>query len=163
MIQNRPILSLLVLTLALPFLVSCERVAKDSSAEDIQAIKAVRKQFTDAFNRGDAAAVAALFTEEAKRLPQNRPMIVGREGIQASFQAGHDAGVGDLQATVIELSVSGDMAYVVGKYTLTIQPEEGEAISVSGKYVWIFKRENGSWKINVGIFNNSPPLPAPEE
>jgi len=64
---------------------------------------------------------------------------------------------------VIELSVNGDMAYVVGKYTLTIQSEEGEAIGVSGKYVWILKRENVTWKINVGIFNNSPPLPAPEE
>jgi len=77
MIHNHPILSLLVLTLAVPFLVSCTTAPKDTTAEDRQAIKAVRKQFSDAFNRGDAAAVAALYTEEAKSLLPNRPMIVG--------------------------------------------------------------------------------------
>ncbi len=90
-------------------------------------------------------------------------MFVGREGIEEFFQAGFDAGVGDLQGTVIELSVSGDMAHVVGMYSLTIQPEEGEAISDNGKYVEIWRRENGTWKINVGIWNSSLPLSAPEE
>ena len=163
MIHNHPILSLLVLTLAVPFLVSCEKALKDTSAEDIKAIKAASEQYAEAFNRGDAAAFAALFTEGAKVLPPNSPMIVGREGIQAFNQGGFDAGVGDLQGTVIELSLNGDMAHEVGKYTLTIQPEEGEAISDSGKYLVIWKRENGSWKVDVNIWNSSLPLPAPEE
>ncbi len=42
------------------------------------------------------------------------------------------------------------------------KPEEGEAISDSGKFVTIWKRENGSWKVDVDIFNSSLPLPAPE-
>ena len=164
MIHNHPILSLLVLTLAVPFLVSCTTAPPpDTTAEDSQAINAVRKQFTDAFNQGDAAAVAALYTEEANLLPPNSPMIVDRKGIQAFWQNGIDAGGRDLQLTVIELSVNGDMAYEVGKYTLTIQPEEGEAISDNGKYLVIWKRENGSWKVDVAIFNSSLPLPAPEE
>ena len=65
---------------------------------------------------------AALHTEEAKRLPPNSPMIVGMESIQAFIQAALDAGAGDLQATIIDLHENGDMAYAVGKYTLTIQP-----------------------------------------
>ena len=164
MTHNHPILSLLVIMLAVPFLLSCTTAPPpDTTAEDTQAIKAVRNQLTYNFNRGDAAAVASLYTDEAKLLPPKRPMIVGKEGIQAFNQAGFDAGVGDLRFTVIELSVNGDMAYVVGKQTVTIQPEEGEAISESNKYVWILKRENGSWKLDVAIFNSSLPLPAAEE
>ena len=163
MIHNHPILSLLVLTLAVPFLVSCTTAPPpDTTAEDLQAIKAVSEQFTNAYNQGDATAVAAYYTEEAKRLPPNSPMIVGRESIQAIYQASFDAGVGDLRITVIELSVSGDMAHEVGKYTDTTQPDVGEAISDSGKYVRIWKRVNGSWKVDVLIFNTSLPLPAPE-
>ena len=162
--RNHPIQYLLVIMLAMPFLVSCTTAPPpDTSAEDSQAINAVRKQYADAFNRGDAAAVAALFADEAKLLPPNSPMIVGREGIQASVQAGIDAGLGDLQATVIELSINGDVAHLVGKYTLTIQPEEDEAISVIGKYVTIWKRENGSWKYDVDIWNSSLPLPTAKE
>ena len=163
MIHNRPILSLLVLMLAVPFLVSCTTAPPpDTTAEDSQAVRAASKQWVDAFNRGDAAAVAALYTEEAKRLPPNSPMIVGRENIQAFIQAANDAGAGDLQATIIELHVNGDMAYEVGKYTLTIQPEEGDAISDNGKYVEIWTRVNGSWKMDVDIWNSSLPLPTAE-
>ena len=164
MIHNHPILYLLVIILAVPFLVSCTTAPPpDTTAEDSQAIKAASKQWVDAFNRGDAAAVAAHYTEDARRLPPNSPMIVGRESIQSIIQAAIDAGAGDLQATMMELSVNGDMAYEVGKYTLTVQPEEGEAFSDNGKYVEIWKRVNGSWKIKADIFNSSVPLPAPEE
>ena len=162
MIHNHPILSLLVLTLAVPFLVSCEKAPKDTTDEDLQAISAKRKQHVEAFNRGDAAAFAALFTEGAKVLPPNSPMIVGREGIQAFNQGGFDAGVGNLQLTMTDLQVYGDTAHDIGKYTLTIQPEEGEAISDSGKYLVILKRVNGSWKLDAVCLNTSLPLPAPE-
>ena len=161
--HNHPIQYLLVIMLAVPFLVSCEKAPKDTTAEDLQALNAVSRQFVDAINRGDAAAVAALFTEEGKRLPPNREMVVGRESIQSSIQAALDAGLGDVRITVIELSVSGDMAHEVGEYTSTTQPEEGEAISHSGKYVAIMKRENGSWKTDLQIWNSSLPLPVPEE
>jgi len=50
----------------------------------------------------------------------------------------------------------------ITKYTLTIQPEEGDAISDNGKYVEIWKRENGSWKMDVDIWNSSVPLPTAE-
>ncbi len=164
MIHNHPIVSLLVLMLTVPFLVSCTTAPPpDTSAEDLQAINAIRMQWVDAFNQGDAAAVAALYTEEAKRLPPNSQMIVGRESIQADLQSNIDAGVGNIQVTAQELYVNGDMAHDVGKFTFTIQPEEGEAISNSGKYVTIMKRENCTWKIDVQIWNSSVPLPAPEE
>ncbi len=163
MIHNHPIVSLLVLTLAILFLVSCEKAAKDTTAEDLQAINAKRIQYANDFNQGDAAVVAAHYTEEAKYLPPNSQMIVGRESIQAFIQASFDAGVGNLQLTAIELSVYGDMAHDIGKYTLTIQPEEGEAISDSGKYLVILKRVNGTWKLDAVCLNTSLPLPAPEE
>ena len=164
MIHNHPIVSLLVLTLTLLFLVSCTTAPPpDTSAEDRQALNAKRMQYVINFNQGDAAAVAAHYTEEAKYLPPNSPMVVGRENIQAFIQSSFDAGVGDLQLTVIELSVYGDMAHDVGEYTLTIQPEEGEAISDNGKYLVVLKRENGTWKLDVVSLNTSLPLPVPEE
>ncbi len=164
MIHNHQIQYVLVIILAVPFLVSCTTAPPpDTTAEDSQAIKAVSKQWVDAFNRGDGAALAALYTEEAKRFPPNNPMIVGRENIQVWIQALLDAGVGDLQSTTIDLHVNGDMAYEVGKYTLTIQSEEGEVVSDSGNYVEIWKRVNGSWKIIADIFNSSVPLPTAEE
>ena len=164
MIHNHPIIYLIVLMVAVPFLMSCTTAPPpDTTAEDSQAIRAASKQWEDNFNSGDLAAFAAFFAEEAKVLPPNSSIIVGRESIQEFFQAFFDAGGNDLHLTVIDLHVIGDMAYKVGKYSLTIQPEEGEAISDNGKYVEIWKRDNGTWKMDTATWNSSVPLPAPEE
>ena len=163
MIHNHPILSLIVITLAVPFMVSCEKAPQDTTAEDRQAIRAASKQFADNYNSGNIAALVALYTEEPKILPPNSSIVIGKEGIQAVFQGFYDVGGRDLQLTVLDLHVHGDMAHVVGKYTSTTQPEEGEAISNSGKYVELWKRENGTWKLNTAIWNTSLPLPVPEE
>jgi len=164
MTDKHPIHYLLVMMLAVPFLVSCTTAPPpDTTAEDSQAIKAASAQWIDAFNRGDAEALAAFYTEEATLLEPNSPLVVGRENIQAIFQGFFDTSALELQLTVIGLSVHGDMAHRFGKYMLTIQPEEGDAISDNGKYVELWKRENGSWKMEVDIWNSSVPLPTAEE
>ena len=149
--HNHPILSLLVIMLVVPFLVSCEKAPQDTTAEDRQAVKAVSKQWVDNYNSGNLAALVALYTEEAKLLEPNSQMIVGRESIQAIYQGFIDAGDRDLQHTTIDLQVSGDMAYVVGKST------------TGNKYVEIWRLEDGTWKMDVDIWNSSVPLPVPEE
>jgi len=167
MIHSRPILYLLVIMLAVPFIVSCTTAPPppplDTSAEDSRAIETASAQWVDAFNKGDVAAFAALYTQEAKLLQPNIPMIVGRENIHANFQGFFEHGSRDIQLSVIELFANGDMAHKVGTYTLTIQPEEGESISDNGKYVEIWKRVNGTWMLDVDIWNTSVPFPVAEE
>ncbi len=155
---HRVALATFLLTLPVLLFVSCEKAPEDT-AEVRQAIEAINKQFADAVKRGDAAAVAALYTEDARLLPPNGPTLVGREAIQNFFQSNIDAGVSDLQLTILEVGVVRDLAYEIGQYALTIQPEEGEALRDQGKYVVIWKRENGEWKLDVDIFNSSMPLP----
>ena len=40
------------------------------------------RRFMEAMGRGDAASVAALYTEDAVVLPPDAPMISGRSGIE---------------------------------------------------------------------------------
>lgn len=155
---HRVALATLLLTMPVLLFVSCETAPQDS-AEVRQAIEAVNTQFADAVRRGDAAAVAALYTEEARLLPPNGQTLVGSEAIQNFFQSNIDAGLSDLQLTILEVGVARDLAYEIGQYALTIQPEEGEAIRDQGKYVVVWKRENGEWKLDVDIWNSSVPLP----
>ncbi len=155
---HRVTLATFILTLPVLLFVSCERAPEDT-AEVRQAIEAVNKQLEDAFSKGDAAAAAALYTEEARVLPPNGPTLVGREAIQNFWQTNIDAGVSDFKITALEVGVARDLAYEIGEYALTIQPEEGEAIRDQGKYVVVWKRENGEWKLDVDIFNSNMPLP----
>ena len=160
MIHNKPILYILVLMLALPLLLSCTTAPPpDTSAADIESIKAASAQFVDNFNSADFEALSAIYTEDAKLIPPNFPMMVGRENILGWFS---NAG-GTLQLTMIDLQLNGDMANVVGDYTISSQPEEGEGWSETGNYVEQWKRANGAWKIDLDIWNSSAAPPMPEE
>ena len=49
-------------------------------------IQKLNDQFVAAFNKGDAAAVAAMYTQDATVLPAGAPMVKGRAAIEAMWR-----------------------------------------------------------------------------
>ena len=124
------------------------------------AIEAVNEKFMAALTRGDAAGVAALYTADARLLPPNLEMMKGTEAIQAFWQGGIDMGIKEARLETVEVEAQENVAYEIGKYILTIQPAGGEAITDMGKYLVIWKHQDGSWKLHVDIWNTSVPATA---
>ncbi len=123
-----------------------------------KAIEESNLKFGEAARQGDAAALAALYTEDATLLPPNSEMIKGREGIEAVWSGVIQMGAKDVVLTTVDVYGSGDLAYEVGNYVLTIQPEGQEPIEDKGKYVVVWKQvADGSWKMHVDIWNSSLP------
>jgi uncharacterized protein (TIGR02246 family) len=121
-------------------------------------IASANKAFMEAFKRGDAAGVAALYTEEGRALPPNAETVVGRQAIQAMWQGAMDMGVKEAKLETVDLMAMGEKtACDIGKYTLKIQPEEGVTVTDTGKYVVIWKHDGESWKLDVDIWNTSLP------
>jgi len=121
-------------------------------------IEPLLQGFMDAFNRGDAAGVAAYYTEGARFLPSNVETITGRQGIQDAWQHMMDIGVKEAHLEIVELEPMGEKAaYEIGKYILKIEPEPGVTVTDKGKYVVLWKHDGESWKIDVDIFNTSLP------
>jgi len=162
MIHNHPIFSLLILMLAVPFLVSCTTAPQDTEMIGRE-FQALDRQFAAAIDRGDAAAAAGLYTEDARFLPPNSDVVIGRDAIQAVMRGMIESGAHDIQFMQAEVHVMGEMAYDRGEVQISVQPEKGEPMMSKSKYVCIWTRENGEWKIDVCIFNSSEPLPAAEE
>jgi uncharacterized protein (TIGR02246 family) len=129
------------------------------AAEDVrQAIEAGNAKWMEAFNRGDAAATAALYTDNATLMPPNSEMIQGRQGIQDFWQAAIEGGLKDVSLTTVEVRASGDTAYEIGKLSLTAPSKDQGSKVVSGKYVVVWTRQaNGPWKLHVDIWNSSMP------
>jgi hypothetical protein len=68
-----------------------------------EAIEAANTMFQDAFNRGDAAAVAQLYTPDAAVLPPDAPRADGREAIQRFWRDAIDGGLRDLSLQSAEM------------------------------------------------------------
>ncbi|MBI1761757.1 MAG: DUF4440 domain-containing protein [Acidobacteria bacterium] len=87
-----------------------------------QAIDAANQSFVQAFQRGDAAGVAACYTAEARLLPPNSPPLTGTAAIAAFWQGARGMGVKAAKLETVELETRGDLAVEIGQYTPTIQP-----------------------------------------
>lgn len=124
------------------------------SAEDISSRI---ETFEAAFNSGDAAAVAQHYSEEAVLLAPDTPRIDGREDIQALWQAYIDAGVKNLDLVTTDLVDLGNIANEIGTYTLSAPDGNGGTAALSGKYVIVWKRdEGGNWNLHWDIWNSTP-------
>jgi uncharacterized protein (TIGR02246 family) len=127
------------------------------STEIRNAIAAANQKFLSAFSRGDAAGLAATYTSNGQALPTNSDIIEGRTALQGFWQVVLDMGFKAATLDTVELDIQGDSAIEIGKYTL--QGEGGQVLD-AGKYLVVWKQEDGQWKWHRDIWNTS--MPAPE-
>ncbi len=117
-------------------------------------IEATLKTFVESLNGGDAAGVAAHYTDDAALLPPDAARVDGREGIQGVWQALIDAGVRDVAVTTQEVDDFGDVANDVGTISATAPSEDGGRVQLAGKYVVVWKRGgDGTWRLHRDIWN----------
>ena len=127
---------------------------QSTSSEVRDAIAAANEDSMAAFNRGDAAGIAALYTVNGQVLPPNGDFVTGKEAVQAVWQAIMDMGIKEAKLETVEVEDHGDTAIEVSKYTL--KGDEGQVLD-TGKYIVIWKQQNGDWKLHRDIFNSSMP------
>jgi uncharacterized protein (TIGR02246 family) len=122
------------------------------STEIRDAIAAANEKFMAAVSRGDAAALAALYTENGQLLPPNSDFVRGRQAIQTFWQGTMDMGIKTATLEIVEVEGHGDTAIEVSTYILQ---DEGGQVLDKGKYIIIWKREGGQWRLHRDIFNSS--------
>ncbi len=125
-----------------------------------QEIKDGADRFEAAFNRGDAETIAADYAEDALLLPPESPAERGRQAVQSGYAELFKAGWKNVTMGSIEMGSDGDLAYHVGTYAMDVPTNEGTTNRVKGKYLDVYKRQgDGSWKIQVTMFNSDAPVP----
>ncbi len=118
------------------------------------AIETSNQQFMETFRRGDAAGMAALYTEDGQALPPNGAIATGRQAIQQIWQGAFDAGLKDARLESVEVDDHGDTAIEIGRYTLFAGENQ---TADEGKYIVIWKRQGGTWRLHRDIWNSSRP------
>ncbi|HVE71228.1 MAG TPA: DUF4440 domain-containing protein [Thermoanaerobaculia bacterium] len=121
-------------------------------------IEQTNVRFSDAFNRGDMAALAAMYDTGAVVLAPNAPPMRGRQNIEALWTGARQQGFKTLNLTVNSVEVVGSHAIELGSYTLVIQPQGQGEMTDRGKYMVLWRRQaDGTWKLYRDMFNTSMP------
>ena len=115
------------------------------------AIAAQNDVFMQAFARGDAPALAALYTSNGQALPPGGDIATGPQAIQALWQGAMDMGITNARLETIELEQYDDTAIEVGRYTLSA----AEKVLDTGKYIVIWKELDGRWRLHRDMWNSS--------
>lgn len=119
-------------------------------------IEAMNKKFMDAVGKGDSVAVAGYYTADAKFMGPNAPAVVGRANIQSDIGGLIKAGLTKLVLTTSE--VWGNENFVGEEGVMTLSTADGKLVD-QGKYIVLWKKEDGSWKLHRDIYNSDLPLP----
>jgi ketosteroid isomerase-like protein len=112
------------------------------------------------FNAGNAAALAALYAENAVSMPPSLPTLHGRAALQADFESFFAANEARHETTVDEIIVEGGLAIERAHYRLTYRPRAGGAEVVeTGRHVECRRMIGGQWLIVTEIWNTDAASP----
>ena len=148
--MTRPFaVGLVALALALPLPAFAQAGGGDLSAQ----IAKVDKAWEKANNAGDAAALTALYSKDAKVMPPGADPVSGTKAIQAMFTADVAQGA-QMALTQKEVTGFGDYALETGSYVAT--SKDGKHLD-HGSFMTFLKKEGGGWKIYRDTWNSSMP------
>jgi uncharacterized protein (TIGR02246 family) len=130
------------------------------SEDDVAAIRTFFEVHRQNALASDWAADAALYAEDAVRLPPNGGPIRGRAAIQAAL-AQVDT-VLDFTVNTVEIDGRRDLAYAWNSYSVTsVLGGTAEPITATGKALVILRKQpDGSWLFHRVIWNSDEPPPA---
>ena len=118
-----------------------------------QEIAQLSRQFGEIFTGGDLAALAARYTEDGQVLPPGGPTARGHQAIRQFWQGARDAGIEAAELQTLEVGGGGELAYEIGRGTLTVRGGGGTS-RVVVRYVVVWRRQGDGWKMAVDTWNS---------
>ena len=154
----RTAILILMALLVTAFLAAAEAPA---NAEDVAAIKVLFDKHLAAFDTGDAAAAATLFTDKEVMMAPNRPALMGKEAIQWGLDITFAPFGAQNTGDVLELEIAGDRASARRTYAIMLTGKiGGEEMELNARRLDVPKRQpDALWKIHSEMVYSDHPLP----
>jgi len=138
----------------LTVLIAVAMLAPPALAQDLRStVEAGNAEWNQAFNKGDAAAVAKLYTSDAKLLPPADKIVSGDKEILAFWRSLIDAGVTDHKIETIQIEEAGDTAVMAGKWQAMGKDAQGKAAIFKGSVMKVLERQGDTWKTSLHTWN----------
>jgi uncharacterized protein (TIGR02246 family) len=128
----------------------------DDDAAGRAAIEKVHDAWVAAEKKDDAAAVAALYTDDAVFVGTETPAAHGKAAIQEAFAKSFPVStLTHLESK--ELVANDKVGYDFGEFTQQVTPPNGKPMTINGQYLVALARQpDGSWKITKHVATTPP-------
>jgi len=128
-------------------------VAWPAAAQSKATIQKADDKWAEAFNKGDAAALAAMYTEDTYALPPGAEMLKGRSAIEAFWRQQMQQ-IGDVKCTALDVKRLGrNAAREIGtcSFKTKAQPPQDGAL----KYAVVWEKVGSQWELLQDIWNTN--------
>ncbi len=118
---------------------------------EANAIMALERQWCRKLREKDVDWIVDLFAEDGRQFPPNAKPVAGRQALRAAWDAmANTEGLEIVwEPSEVRVSAAGDMAYDFGAGTIKMPDGRTQA----AKYVVVWVRQGGTWKVAMDIFN----------
>jgi ketosteroid isomerase-like protein len=128
-------------------------------AQDEQAIREIDVAWSQALEDKDLDKVMLNYSEDASLLPPDEPIVHGQGNIREWFRKrmatpGYSA---TFAPTTIVVAKSGDIAYELGTFRVTVEDESGKPVEYSGKHLVTWEKRGRRWKVAAESINRDSP------
>lgn len=152
------------ITLLFSFIIvfqSCNEKPKDKEQSvpefNLTTVKAeieeANKNFMALVASGDSIGLANAYTKDAKFMSAGAPSVVGRTDIQTAMSNIVKSGITKADLRLENVYGTEDLIVEEGELTLFV----GDAAVAEEKYIVVWKKEDGKWKLFRDIFNSNLP------
>ena len=149
-ITVRGVVTMRFALLAMPLLPCLALATSGCASRDEQVPESAVTALETAFNRGDVAACAAVYSDDAEIIPEDGPVVRGHEAITAFFkdQVAREISFG----TETSFNTArGDIGVEQGTYRIR---DVQRGIDVEyGEYLNVWRKVNGQWHAFRSMYN----------
>ena len=131
--------------------------SKMDSEKETKALLNTDRQFAKvSVEKGAAEAFRMYLTEHALQLPAGSNPIYGRESIYQGMLDMPEGAVLEWEPQDGEVAQSGELGWTWGNYIFSYKDSKGETKKSYGKYLNVWKKQDGKWRVLIDMGNNSP-------
>ena len=125
----------------------------NSAMRDAEVIIQLEREWLRKLKAKDVDWIVSLFAKEGRQFPPGAVPVVGSSALRAAWKAMANTEGLEVtwEPTVANVSAAGDMAFDFG--TATIKTPDGR--TQAAKYVVVWVRQDGDWKVAVDMFNTN--------
>ena len=160
--MKNAVLIFMVMTL----LSSCQDKSKNSNTniKNSETMEKLAKQeieslliaYKETLNTSNAEKATSLYTKDGIFMPSGAPSAIGIEKIKGAYDFVFSQIQLNIEFYIEEITIENTMAYAVtSSKGSTLIHANGETIPEENRELFVFEKENGTWKIARYMFNKT--------
>jgi ketosteroid isomerase-like protein len=122
-------------------------------------------QFSEAVSAGGGKAFSSWFADDGITLNNGQPAVLGRSAITSIANWDPSQYKLSWYAEGAQMGPSNDTGFTWGHYDATTIAKDGKSTTTAGRYITVWKKVHGQWKVALDASANEPPptngLPTP--